>query len=27
VLPQRLLAEGYRFEHAGIAGALAAELG
>ena len=27
VLPQRLLAEGYRFEHAGIAGALAAKLG
>ena len=27
VLPQRLLAEGYRFRHAGIAGALAAELG
>ena len=27
VLPQRLLAEGYRYRHAGIAGALAAELG
>jgi uncharacterized protein (TIGR01777 family) len=27
VLPQRLLAEGFGFEHAGIAGALAAELG
>jgi uncharacterized protein len=27
VLPQRLLAEGYRFQHPGIAGALAAELG
>ena len=26
VLPRRLLAEGYRFQHAGIAGALAAEL-
>jgi uncharacterized protein (TIGR01777 family) len=27
VLPQRLLDEGYRFQHPGIAGALAAELG
>ncbi len=27
VMPQRLLAEGYRFQHPGIAGALAAELG
>jgi NAD dependent epimerase/dehydratase family enzyme len=27
VLPQRLLAGGYRFQHPGIAGALAAELG
>ena len=27
VMPQRLLTEGYRFQHAGIAGALAAELG
>jgi NAD dependent epimerase/dehydratase family enzyme len=27
VMPRRLLAEGYRFAHPGIAGALAAELG
>jgi NAD dependent epimerase/dehydratase family enzyme len=27
VMPRRLLAAGYRFEHPGIAGALAAELG
>jgi hypothetical protein len=26
-MPQRLLAEGFGFQHAGIAGALAAELG